>query len=45
LEQLPAGLKKEFYAIYEVPDDAVRLQFQARSLADRGEIRRIATGL
>jgi len=34
LEALPAGLPKEFYAIYEVPKDAVKgLSFEARELA------------
>ena len=34
LEALPAGLPKVFYAIYEVPKDAVKgLSFEARELA------------
>ena len=44
-EQLPAGLKKTFQAIYEVPADATGLCFQARSLADQGDAKPIATGL
>ena len=34
LEALPAGLPKVFFAIYEVPKDAVKgLSFEARELA------------
>ncbi len=36
LEQLPAGMPKTFSAIYEVPDDAKGLKFQARALSALG---------
>jgi hypothetical protein len=36
LEQLPAGLTKNFSAIYEVPKDANGFRFQARSLSGFG---------
>lgn len=32
LEAIPAGLPREFYAVYEVPADANGLRFQARDL-------------
>lgn len=32
LEAIPAGLPRDFYAVYEVPGDATGLRFQARDL-------------
>jgi hypothetical protein len=32
MEAVPAGLPREFYAVYEVPADASGLRFQARDL-------------
>lgn len=37
MEALPAGMTKEFYAVYEVPADAKGLKFQARSLGVFGD--------
>lgn len=45
LEQLPAGLSKTFYAIFEVPLDAAKLSFQARSLGFSPEYALIDIGL
>ena len=45
LEQRPAGLSKTFYAIFEVPLDAAKLSFQARSLGFSPEYALIDIGL
>jgi hypothetical protein len=37
LEKIPVGIKKEFHAIYEVPKDAKKLQFQTRALEFGGD--------
>jgi len=37
LEALPPSMYKEFYAVYEVPSDAVGFRFQARALSAFGD--------
>jgi hypothetical protein len=44
LEQLPAGLTKTFYAIYEIPRDATGLSFEARSLGFNPDYARVDIG-
>jgi hypothetical protein len=45
LEAVPAGLPKEFWAIYEVPADATGFHFMARELAMTARTYPIAVGL
>lgn len=44
LEALPAGVLRDFWAIYEVADDAEDMAFEARALSALGEKRLIALG-
>lgn len=45
MKALPAGMTKEFAAIYEVPADAKGLKFQARALAAFGDKALVDLGL
>jgi hypothetical protein len=44
LEALPSSMGKQFAAIYEVPDDATNLSFQARGLGIFGDKKLISLG-
>lgn len=45
VEALPAGMTKEFWALYEVPADATDLKFQARALSAFGDKKMVDLGL
>ena len=44
LEALPPDMKREFWAVYEVPADATELKFQARALSSFGGKRLVSLG-
>ena len=45
MDALPSGLQKQFYAVYEVADDAKGFKFQARALSINGDKKLLDLGL
>jgi hypothetical protein len=44
LEQLPPSMTKEYWAVYEVPDDSTGIRFKARSLSAFGATKLVDLG-